>query len=193
MKAKNADRAASPIQPGIAPLRAEAIQLQRYLENQLLRVAATAPGTANVTVTVTKFPAKPGPVQFRFSLEGGNDRVTGNTPVNPTALRVSPGGPVNLRFTIVAADDRRDLYYPVGIAIHLKKAGPGTQGAPPFNNLPAQAMHLSGTSLFYTDAYENESYGNSYEYDLYIQSLLNGVVGTIQLIVVHWPPLPPPN
>jgi hypothetical protein len=177
-------------------LRSEAIALQKYLERQVQQVVETSPGTARVTLTVTRFEGGGGPrgavpkVDFLLAVDGPNDRVRGNHRSNPDYLLVQRGGPVNLSFTIVAGDGTGDAYFPVGISFAPPRARRRGVVAARGTFTPG-AVHIYGTTLYFTDNYDVASRGNIYEFSVAIQRSRDGRLGVIDPGIVHIPPMPP--
>ncbi len=198
MSTSTTDKAAVYSRGEIPRLRAEAIALQKYLETQVQRVVEASPGTVHVLLTVTRFAGSGGPrgatpkVAFRLALEGPNDRVTGNRKSNPNYLLVKRGGAINFKFTIGAGDATGDLYFPVGISFAPPRATAGTPGAiAARETFTPGAVHIYGTSLFFTDNYDLASRGNIFQFSGAIQRSRDGCVGVIDPGIVHIPPIPP--
>jgi hypothetical protein len=117
-----------------------------------------------------------------------NDRVTPNRRINPTILRVSPGGPLNFHFKIIAADDSGDTYYPIGIGFRLKHNGASNRkDLTARETFASGAVHIYKTSLFFTDNYQYNSRKDLYEFDVIIQSAKDGQVGVIDPGIEHKP------
>jgi|CZKI01.1.fsa_nt_gi hypothetical protein len=191
----------------IAQLRAAAIAKQRILERKLHELVQNSPGTAKVTLTVTKFnpvtdPHKGVPkTECIISLEP-NDRVKGDTPVNPTKLlvtpndlrkRCAPADPVNFEFKI-ASQNSKETYYPVGVSFSLKNPGPAAPSEQKIrSNFATGAMSIIGLSLFFTDNYYlGADPENVYDFCVVVQCLSDGLIGVIDPCISHNPP-PPSN
>jgi hypothetical protein len=195
---KDITTAAPSAQSAVAELRTQAIGLQRYIERQLKTVVQSAPGTANVTLTVTGFRGVKNPrtceplVRCKIALVGASDRVKALPVKRPTKLVVYPGGPLNFRFTVVAGDKSGNIYYPIGIAFCLKNSKTSTPNALHVRQTFASgAVHIYGTSMFFTDDYNYSSRGDIYNYYVIIQNANDGQVGVIDPTIVHYPPMPP--
>ena len=156
----------------------------------------TSPGTAQVTLTVTRFAGSGNPrgpipkVGFRLTVDGPNDRVAGIRRSNPSYLLVKRGGPVNLRFTVVAGDGTGDFYFPVGISFAPPRDRRRGVVAARQTFTPG-AVHIYGTSLYFTYNYDLASRGKIFEFSLAIQRSRDGCIGVIDPGIVHIPPMPP--
>jgi hypothetical protein len=118
--------------------------------------------------------------------------VRGDRRSNPGKLLVKRGGPVNFRFTVAAGDGTGDTYFPVGISFAppLPRTRTGGPNAARETFTPG-AVHIYGTSLFFTDNYDAASRGRTYEFSLAIQRSRDGRIGVIDPGIVHVPPMPP--
>jgi hypothetical protein len=189
-----------PCPPGKPPAgRRKSMKLQKALERQLRRTVETAPETPHIRVTITGFTpgqdGRPPVVAYRLSLAGKNDRVYLDTKADPPRIIVWKGGPINLRFTVVAAGTSRALYYPFGVSLayagSINPIETPRRGILAHETFPPGSVHIYGTSLFLTDNYDPPSQGSVYEYTLLVQDAASGQVGVIDPGIVHIPPMAP--
>jgi hypothetical protein len=165
---------------------------QRILETKLKNLVLSNQETANVVLRIIEFNGiadtrhcTPKTIS-EVELQGTNARVTQDRGRrNEAILKVTGEGPLNFRFEIDPGTTG-GVYYPLGIGFKLKSAGP-CQGKEfdARETFASGAVHIYGTSLFFTDNYDLESYGDLFEYYVIIQCVADGQVGIIDPGIWH--------
>ncbi len=195
------NKASTPSRAEVASAtkQGDALVLQNYIQKQLQEVVENAPETAVVNVVVTKFfglkeTSAPLPLtQCSLVMPKPNPRVKiVKDDHGEDSVQVIPeGGPVCFQYKIsgTAADD---TYYPIGISFcpipKTPVAGTPAAKTPVITaasqavarkNFSTDAVHIYGTSLFFTDSFCADADKLGYRFCLIVQSVKTAEVGVI--------------
>jgi hypothetical protein len=186
--------AAKPRKARTVTAYSEPIVQEKVLDLRVRKVLLADKQTANVLLTVIEFNeitnirhATP-TTMTDIQLLGTNSRVTQPQGArNSAILNVTGGGPLNFHF-MISPGTTRTVYYPVGIGFKLKTPGlSADKQCIARQNFASDAVHIYGTSLFFTDDYRQESYGDLFTYYVIIQRE-DGQVGIIDPGILHTNP-----
>ena len=173
----------------LAQKQTAAMNIQNYIQKQLQEVVETAPGTAIVNVVVTKFyglteTTAPFPLTH-CKLSMAKPNLSCVEIVDNSVMVTRKGAPVSFQYKIsgTATDD---TYYPIEISFcPKKKKGEEKPDVSTKSEKVARkkfstdAMHIYGSSLFFTDSYCADADKLGYRFCLIVQSVKTGEVGVI--------------